>query len=656
MYEKERDRFVKYKALLKSANILVYEYHPATDTAISLDDDLREKSRVNGYMAVLGEHNWVAAGDMDDYVQFIRSISDGQIELTSLNENGVAMLKSIRKIKMTDEETGEEYLLLSKKDVTVQHNLERKYREQAYCDSLTKLYNKIRGRELVNAYLQEKHPYESCAFLVMDIDYFKGVNDSYGHLFGDKVLIAMAQLLLRFWKDNGIVIRVGGDEFAVLAKDMDNTQLITRINEFMKHVRLMTFEENDYTPTCSIGVCYVPHNTPNCTYEQVFGNADWALYQAKRQGRNRYAFCDNFRRYAEKKLTDIERYKEIDARYFQNDILATAFEIFEKSISISEAVNLLLRIIGIRFQIDRISIIRTDIKNNVVSCAYQWCADGVEKALASPKPFTREDFLTYFNSYDEYDTVVLNYDRMEGYSPQARALLMQKDAKTTLYTAMYDEGRYIGGISFAVCSHKRFWSQDRRRELSAVTKIITAYLSRSSIVNAQKYGTMQLAEYDSITGLISFARFRELVEHIIVGNTTGTYVMVYSDFENFTAYNREYGYGQGDRLLKEFADYIIGTTTKLEETYFSRIVSDQFVLFMPYDMSTPDVDYKVKRLNDAFITSAIAEDCHVNLRVRTGIYPVLPGCSGVSEAIDGANHARKQIMQEDAMNVIVHRC
>ena len=70
-------------------------------------------------------------------------------------------------------------------------------------------------------------------------------------------------------------------------------------------------------------------------------------------------------------------------------------------------------------------------------------------------------------------------------------------------------------------------------------------------------------------------------------------VMVYSDIENFSEYNRKYGFEQGDRLLKEFAQYIIGTMQKVENTYFARIVSDQFVLFMPYDISVNDIEYQV---------------------------------------------------------------
>ena len=130
--------------------------------------------------------------------------------------------------------------------------------------------------------------------------------------------------------------------------------------------------------------------------------------------------------------------------------------------------------------------------------------------------------------------------------------------------------------------------------------------------------------------------------------------MVYSDIGNFTEYNKEYGYEKGDLLLKEFANYIIGTMQKQEETYFSRIVSDQFILFMPYDLGTPDIAYRVKRLNDAFIRSVIGDDNKTGVRIRTGIYRITDECSHVATAIDAANLARKQIKDGDEMNVVIY--
>lgn len=651
------EKFHKYEKMLSKSNISVYEYYPATDTAVKLDASLNIVRKISPYMNEINSERWLDLQEQSRYVQFLRGMSNGNIEIQYADDDGHMTLKSIRKLYMVDETTGEEYLLITKKDVTKQKNTERKYREQAQRDSMTKLYNRVSGREIVESYLDRKNPYESCGMLVMDVDYFKGVNDSYGHLFGDKVLIKISQLLMDHFDKKAVVSRVGGDEFVVFFYDIDNNQLVSRIGGFFDDIKTLTFEENDYIPTCSIGVCFVPKNASNCSYDQIFQNADWALYQAKKRGRNRYVFCDNMHRYNEEIMEAGQKEaakQQLDARYFQNDILATAFEVFEKHRYFDDAIKQLLQIIGIRFQLDRISVVDIDIRNNIASCSYQWRANGVKAALEKPQCYKREDFQKFFSKYNAFNALVINDENVNEYSVEGQRLVMQNNTRTVLHIARYDEGRYAGTVAFVTCNKNRFWSLDKMHELSEVVKLFSVYRRKSLGVNKYDCGCGWYNDYDDLTGLISFARFKEDVEHIIVSGTRQDSVMVYSDIENFSEYNRKYGFEQGDRLLKEFAQYIIGTMQKVEKTYFARIVSDQFVLFMPYDISVNDIEYKVQRINDSFIRTYMGDDDGIKINIRTGIYKVTGACSGVSAAIDAANSARKHIKPSDELKVVIY--
>lgn len=651
------EKFHKYEKMLSKSNISVYEYYPATDTAVKLDASLNVVRKISPYMNEINSERWLDLQEQSRYVQFLRGMSNGNIEIQYADDDGHMTLKSIRKLYMVDETTGEEYLLITKKDVTKQKNTERKYREQAQRDSMTKLYNRVSGREIVESYLDRKNPYESCGMLVMDVDYFKGVNDSYGHLFGDKVLIKISQLLMDHFDKKAVVSRVGGDEFVVFFYDIDNNQLVSRIGGFFDDIKTLTFAENDYIPTCSIGVCFVPKNASNCSYDQIFQNADWALYQAKKRGRNRYVFCDNMHRYNEEIMEAGQKEaakQQLDARYFQNDILATAFEVFEKHRYFDDAIKQLLQIIGIRFQLDRISVVDIDIRNNIASCSYQWRANGVKAALEKPQCYKREDFQKFFSKYNAFNALVINDENVNEYSVEGQRLVMQNNTRTVLHIARYDEGRYAGTVAFVTCNKNRFWSLDKMHELSEVVKLFSVYRRKSLGVNKYDCGCGWYNDYDDLTGLISFARFKEDVEHIIVSGTRQDSVMVYSDIENFSEYNRKYGFEQGDRLLKEFAQYIIGTMQKVENTYFARIVSDQFVLFMPYDISVNDIEYQVQRINDSFTRTYMGDDDGIKINIRTGIYKVTGDCSGVSAAIDAANSARKHIKPSDELKVVIY--
>lgn len=651
------EKFLKYEKMLSKSNISVYEYYPATDTAVKLDASLNVVRKISPYMNEINSERWLDLQEQSRYVQFLRGMSNGNIEIQYADDDGHMTLKSIRKLCMVDDTTGEEYLLITKKDVTKQKNTERKYREQAQRDSMTKLYNRVSGKEIVESYLDRKNPYESCGMLVMDVDYFKGVNDSYGHLFGDKVLIKISQLLMEHFDKKAVVSRVGGDEFIVFFYDIENNQLVSKVGGFFDDIKTLTFEENDYIPTCSIGVCFVPKNASNCSYDQIFQNADWALYQAKKRGRNRYVFCDNMHRYNEEIMEAGQKEaakQQLDARYFQNDILATAFEVFEKHRYFDDAIKQLLQIIGIRFQLDRISVVDVDIRNNIASCSYQWRADGVKAALEKPQCYKREDFQKFFSKYNAFNALVINDENVSEYSVEGQQLVMQNNTRTVLHIARYDEGRYAGTVAFVTCNKNRFWSLDKMHELSEVVKLFSVYMRKSLGFNKYDCGCGWRNDYDDLTGLISFARFKEDVEHIIVSGARQDSVMVYSDIENFSEYNRKYGFEQGDRLLKEFAQYIIGTMQKAEKTYFARIVSDQFVLFMPYDMSVNDIEYKVQRINDSFIRTYTGDDDGIKINIRTGIYKITGACSGVSAAIDAANSARKHVKQTDELKVVIY--
>jgi len=398
-----------------------------------------------------------------------------------------------------------------------------------------------------------------------------------------------------------------------------------------------------------VGICFLKENMSGYTYNQLFENADWALYRAKENGRNRYVFCDNLQRF-ELLEKDNSTKQNIDIRYLHNDIISTAFEIFEKTSSFSAAMKLLMEVIGYRFQLDRITVIRTDIKEKNAGKQYQWVSDSAPEVLNEPGSFTKDDFLTLFQSYDEYQTTVLQYDNMGMYSPEGAALLMQGEAKTVLYAAMYLEGKYTGAISYVVCREKRYWSKQNRKELGEVTKIISAHLARNLEGKRETYRENYWTEYDSLTGLMSFSRFRIEAEHLIVGDYASSHLMLYSDFIGFKYFNQKFGYCVGDQLLKEFSNYFIEKMENEEGVYFTRVVSDQFLMLLPYEKGSDFLEI-IDQMNKEFEQIQSEKFPGAKIRLRTGVYVIEPGCSSASFAIDAANEARKQITRDSEISV-----
>ena len=304
------------------------EYDPRLDQLRVYDTRSRTLETLDAYLgSEKPEHATIFAEDRWKMRALLTGELYGPLEMRFVSPEGVYYSREVDARPVEDPARGTLYVGYAK-DITDQKNQTQELLEQARHDSLTQLYNNRTGKELIDRYLQAKDPYASCGMLVIDLDFFKNVNDRYGHLFGDKVLQEFARLLRTLFRSSDILVRFGGDEFVVFLKDIPNTTLLQKTRQLSESVQQVKFWENDYRMTCSIGACFLPENTAGYSFDQLFENADWALYQAKQNGRNQYVFCDNLRRYAQAVPAAPET-ADIDARYLHNDLISTAFELFE---------------------------------------------------------------------------------------------------------------------------------------------------------------------------------------------------------------------------------------------------------------------------------------------------------------------------------------
>ncbi|MGE5397254.1 MAG: diguanylate cyclase [Chitinophagales bacterium] len=159
-------------------------------------------------------------------------------------------------------------------------------------DDLTGLYNRRyfleRFVEEMNRAKRYKYPV-SC--LMIDVDNFKTINDSYGHLAGDRVLAGISLIFRNSTRVVDLVARYGGEEFVVLLPQTDLNGALTvaeKIHSLLKECSF-TFDKDTFLVTVSIGVA-VSFEDKSWTIEEILRQADEALYMAKRSGRNRTVF------------------------------------------------------------------------------------------------------------------------------------------------------------------------------------------------------------------------------------------------------------------------------------------------------------------------------------------------------------------------------
>ncbi|MGF1906894.1 diguanylate cyclase domain-containing protein [Aliivibrio salmonicida] len=166
----------------------------------------------------------------------------------------------------------------------IDHN---EIRKLAHHDSLTGLINRGYFKKLFHWKMQHARRFESkLALIYIDLDGFKNLNDSFGHSVGDLALKAISKNLEYAFSINAYVSRIGGDEFAVLIYDVNDTQeVISQVEAYLylSHQPL-TLDNKQYMLNTSIGVAFFPEHGTNIN--DLMHNADEAMYYIKRSGKN----------------------------------------------------------------------------------------------------------------------------------------------------------------------------------------------------------------------------------------------------------------------------------------------------------------------------------------------------------------------------------
>ncbi len=224
-----------------------------------------------------------------------QDISDFQMENRYFSKDGRIVDTILKVVVVRDSEGFPLHFNNQIVDITERKKMEKQLLQDAFYDALTKLPNRALFMDRLGQAIKrrKREPDYLFAVLFLDIDRFKVVNDSMGHLLGDKLLIAIARRLETCVRPIDTVARLGGDEFTLLLENINHVEDATDIAEriYMSLQTSFKIDGHEIFTTASIGIAL---SSDNYQYpEEVLRDADISMYQAKEQGKAQYQVFDH---------------------------------------------------------------------------------------------------------------------------------------------------------------------------------------------------------------------------------------------------------------------------------------------------------------------------------------------------------------------------
>ena len=470
---------------------------------------------------------------------FDRRMLPEQTEFRRIDKSGQPLWTAISAQMVLDPFTGDVKCYLMLNDIDDQKRSEIEVSARSNNDTLTGLLNRTAFISCIEQLFAANEPMTHHALIMIDLDNFKLINDTFGHQAGDQFLIDIASDLKLMLRADDLVCRLGGDEFIICLKNIVlDTVVLERRAQHICQILKHSFDM-DITVTGSIGVAIYPGD--GLTFEELYHKADIALYRAKHLGKNRYVFYS----------ADFEDNWLPGGANFE-----TLAEPATESSLPMQAFNMAAR---------RTLLVVDDVEINRVILSEFFKDDyDIIEAFDGQRAL---DILT--ESGSAISAVLLDI-MMPGMNGIQVLEIMAEDSFLSnipvIVTSAEDEIEFsLKAIELGAVDYVSKPIDSRLinvRVRNAITRReIEDLRSQNRILSFQQEEEAKhrdhfryLAEYHQLTGIYNTSVFEQRVNEFFALDPQREYAIVQFDINRFRVINDMFGHDQGDNLLKYVAD------------------------------------------------------------------------------------------------------
>lgn len=388
------------------------------------------------------------------------------------------------KISMTSilDETGQTIKVVGVlNDIDEQKKRLLQAEEIAMRDPLTQLYNKTTTKDLIERFIEGGRG--RGGMLLLDIDSFKQINDTRGHLYGDAVLSELAHTIKTLFRDSDIIGRIGGDEFVVFMSNIKDDSIITK-----KALRILesfrnTFRKNEigHGITCSIGISLFPEH--GSSFDELMRKADISLYRSKHAGGNRFVFFSDEEEgelmlsSMPREITEINSTHGLVQKNFRENVAEYILKLFYQYDDVDVAVPILLDLVGKSFKMGRIEVSAFSDDQTYYEILYEWCDDGVE-ALKPGGPVSADEWPMIKPHLDE-NGIIICADVEKGVPDfLEKDNMRERGVKSAMLCYIVEKDRRRAVLGFEYFKEKHVFSPEEKDIIKTISDTVSLFTLR----------------------------------------------------------------------------------------------------------------------------------------------------------------------------------